>query len=174
MNALKIVCEHYDTEIIDKVKLTNNHINKFEEKKSFIINELVNILWVSRRPNCNEEEFYDRYNKYINISDDKKKELWDNCKNTREKYKELFDLFDDEESGYDNYTMFLGLVGGIRAIGKLYYECDLIHLEENPDYWEALLDDDEIKSDNPAKIGREKLIERTTDDIFNLKLFLDT
>jgi|TARA_B110000114_G_C15008298_1_gene363668 hypothetical protein len=199
MDALKIVSQHYDTEIIDKVKLTNDHINKFDEKRRFILKELDNILWVTRVPSYSEEKFYEMYNNYTHISDDDKKKIWDNCKNTREKYKELFDLFGDDKS---NHTMFSGLVGGIRAISQLYYDCDLVELEEDWDHeWEAGNDydpeddgwetadedeeDDDDDDDNDdveiKKVSREKLINRRdqsiqqlTDEIFTLDLNLDT
>ena len=106
MQALKIVCEHYDTLVIDQAKLTNNYVIKFNQKLNFIIDELEKILWVSQRPYNSEENFYNMYNDYNHISENEKKELWTLCDNIYKKYKELFKSFEED---FGIYNTFLGL-----------------------------------------------------------------
>ena len=171
MQALKIVCEHYDTLVIDQAKLTNNYVNKFNQKLNFIIDELEKILWVSQRPYNSEENFYNMYNDCNHISENEKKELWNLCDNIYKKYKALFESFEDD---FGFYNTFLGVVGGIRALNKLNYVCNLTNLDENTDYWKSILNDAEKKSFDPAKIAQDKLIEGTINDIFNLNLYLES
>jgi|TARA_B100000787_G_C16196391_1_gene301174 hypothetical protein len=178
MQALKIVCEHYDTMIIDQAKLDidqskldNNYINKLNEKLNFMIVEFEKIQWVSQRPYNSEENFYDIYKEDNNISHDKKKELWNLCEHICEKYKVLFKLFEDENCGCCHYNTFLGVIGGVRALNKLNYACNITNLDENTDYWKHILNDAEKNSYDPAMIAQDKLIDGTINDIFKLNLY---
>jgi hypothetical protein len=171
MQALKIVCEHYDTLVIDQAKLTNNYVNIFNEKLNFIIDELEKILWVSQRPYNSEENFYNMYYDCNHISENEKKELWNLCDNIYKKHKVLFESFEED---FGIYNTFLGVVSGIRALNKLNYVCNLTNLDENTDYWKPILNDAEKKSFDPAKIAQDKLIEGTINDIFNLNLYLES
>jgi hypothetical protein len=174
MNALKIVCEHYDTEVIDKAELTNDHIRKFNEKIDYVVDELVNILWVHRAGSKTREIFDKRFDKYNHIDKKKKEELWNICKDTREKYATLFELLEDPLNWRFHSLKFAGLVGGARAMRELYSNCNLTELQENPEYFEHVLDDDELELKNAANIAQDRLIEETMNKMFELDLMLDT
>jgi hypothetical protein len=174
MNALKIVCEHYDTEVIDKAELTNNHIRKFDEKSDYVVDELVNILWVYRAHSKTREDFDERFDKFNHIDKKTKEELWNKCKDTREKYETIFELLEEDYNARYNYEKFAGLVGGARAMRELYSNCNLTELQENPEYYEHVLDDDELELKNAANIAQERLIEETMDKMFELDLLCDT
>ena len=132
MEALKIVCHHYDNDTIKQCQILKKNKALFENKLKQLNDELYDILWVSRRPHTKElfDEIYAGYN---HIPNDKKNELWNNCKNTREKYHILFDkikyFIDDIDLDEDDTYLYNsirdmgrleGMIGGIRAITTIY------------------------------------------------------
>tara|TARA_A100001015_G_scaffold170444_1_gene189478 strand:+ start:23 stop:445 length:423 start_codon:yes stop_codon:yes gene_type:complete len=136
MDALKIVCNHYDTEVIKQNLSLKNEIDLFKKKQTFINNELTDILWASRQCTC-REHFYIIYS-----SPTKAEKLWNYALEVRNKYKEIFDLFDHEDNGYYNYCQFTGMVGGIRIMSDIFYDCQKIWVDRMWDdfYFEYEID----------------------------------
>jgi len=124
MEALKIVCNHNDAQLIKENKELKEKIKKVDLIFKKINDALYDILWVSRRARTKVEFDVD----YVDIENSD--ELWKKCVDTKEKYKTIFDKLevdlDDEESDFikyvEDYNTLMGVIGGIRSITSMYEE----------------------------------------------------
>lgn len=125
MEALKIVCNHNDTQLIKENKILKEKIKKVDDIFKKINSALYDILWVSRRART-KEEFDVDYEGFKN-----KEELWKLCIDTKLKYKTIFEKLeknlDDAElpdfiEYCEDYNKLMGVIGGIRNITSMYDE----------------------------------------------------
>ena len=137
MNALKIVCEHYDTEIIDKAENLNKGIKLFYEKINEVEDKLDDIYDITEiGVQNNEEDFIIRYNEKKNYC--KNKEMtWEEYQEKTNKYKAILDKFvysyDGEDYiGYD-YEKFIEKYEYFKSFYRLFSECKSFY--ENKKYW---------------------------------------
>tara|TARA_R110000824_G_scaffold279586_1_gene467792 strand:+ start:3617 stop:4141 length:525 start_codon:yes stop_codon:yes gene_type:complete len=129
MEALKIVCNHHDEELIKENKLLKGKIKKVELVFKKMNDALYDILWVSRRPDT-KEKFDTEYKQYKHIEKQQAEELWKKCVDTKKTYKTIFDKIDvdldDEESDFikyvEDYNKLMGVIGGVRSITEMYHE----------------------------------------------------
>ena len=157
---------HYDTEVIKQNLSLKNEIDLFKKKQTFINNELTDILWASRQCTC-REHFYIIYS-----SPTKAEKLWNYALEVRNKYKEIFDLFDHEDNGYYNYCQFTGMVGGIRIMSDIFYDCQKIWVDR---MWDDFYFEYEI--DNEINLTFEEkqniIFQDDLDKIFTMDLPID-
>tara|TARA_Y100000748_G_scaffold289322_1_gene275043 strand:+ start:24 stop:509 length:486 start_codon:yes stop_codon:yes gene_type:complete len=138
MNALKIVCEHYDTEIIDKAKNVNKGIKLFCEKINEVEDKLDDIYDITQIGKIldNKEDFIIRYNEKKN--DCKNREMtWKEYQEKTNKYKAILDKFVYSYDGEDyidiDYEKFIEKYDYFKSFSRLFYECESFY--KNKKYW---------------------------------------
>jgi hypothetical protein len=182
MEALKIVCNHHDVELIKENKILNQKIEKVEFYFKKINNALDDILWVSRRPNT-KEMFLEHYADFTHIDEELKEKLWKKCVDTRKSYKTIFNKLEviDEEEEFDDYLDFVrGVIGGIRHVTSIYYEIMDPYVE---DEGECDVCDDDCKCNDcglcyecSPRFGCKcpRYLNQLEEELFELQLNLDS
>lgn len=144
MNALKIVCEHYDTEIIDKAEKLNKSIQVFYEKIEEVLDkyhDIYNITLIGLEHN--EEDFIDmRDKKHDYLGQEYRCMTWEEYQQKYNKYKTILDKFEFDGEDYDGeeYFNFLEKFKIVNAFYYLFDDCIYPPSKENNVYLEDLLD----------------------------------
>jgi len=177
MEALKIVCNHHDTQLIKENKILKEKIKKVELIFKKMNDAVYDILWVSRRART-KDEFDIDYADFEN-----REELWKKCVDTKEKYKTIFDKLevdlDDEESDIikyvEDYNKLMGVIGGVRTITSMYDT--IMHPYEDDEVCEKCDDGCECSECGKCIYGKCKCthyLNHLEEELFELNLDLDS
>jgi len=139
MNALKIVCEHYDTEIIDKAENVNKGIKLFYEKINEVFDKFIDVYNIMQiGVEHNKEDFIIRYDRkkydcvYIDLEEDM---TWEEYEEKTNKYKTILDKFEFNGEDYygEEYEKFIEKYEYFKSFYYLFDRCESFY--ENKNYW---------------------------------------
>ena len=85
IDALKIVCDNHNNDVIDNANEIVKGNDLFRDKCAVLENELYSIMWSSRKP-----EDFEEFREYMNMPEITKiNDLWNKNIECRLKYKDL-------------------------------------------------------------------------------------
>ena len=173
IDALKIVCDNHNNDVIDNANEIVKGHNLFRDKCAVLEKELYSIMWCSRKP-----ENFEEFREYMNMPEITKiNDLWNKNVECRLKYKHLFDKFAKYNNGFSDYCMFLGMVGGIRLMSELHENCtdrDAVLWACMDDMEEASEKGEDYDLETEFKKMKETFISDNINDALNMRLNLDS
>ncbi len=173
IDALNIVCDNHNNDVIDKANEIVKGNAIFRDKCGVLEKELYSIMWCSRKP-----ENFEEFREYMNMPEITKiNDLWNKNIEYRLKYKHLFEKFQGYGEGYSDYSMFLGMVGGIRLMAELHENCtdrDAVLWACMDDMEASEEDDEEYDLETEFKKMKETFISDNINDALNMRLNLDS